>query len=421
MQGKKRRDKQLKHGATGPSSLHHLRTFQLFFPSFVVSDPMHDLWANRSKQLLFLLSRYNPSAIQPVLDASARRLVEDCLAAGRPLISDDIGESLPDFTSRWENLRCAQRLTFVQRNLRLALHALDLDWPARQALVRFVQATILAERNVAERSAPVSPNETDPSVMPEDGRRRAGLQSLDLVTRLYVEEKESAFYGGKYEHLSVCRPTTHRLIHRALMIRMFGPVFVYAQWGLEAFIGDLRHSCASQHLEEMANRSQLRAITLAARLRHNLFDPALLEPEDTVSDYSPPTFRAATHRRLPGSALIAPRVDNPTLEPEEHADLGTDKDGKTYWAAEVLAYLSVDVRGAEPRLRVRLGKFGVLETYLGLYPIVKRGQYSATAFVGLEELRLPVGLMKRSQRPGEDEVYGIVTNARPKGTHRIAL
>jgi hypothetical protein len=100
---------------------------------------------------------------------------------------------------------------------------------------------------------------------------------------------------------------------------------------------------------------------------------------------------------------------------------GTDTEGKTYFA-EILSLLSVELeRHLEPRLLARIRKFTVVSVYLQLYPLVDLTDEGTTTFVGVEEIRMPVGLSPRSKKGGEEEVWGIVTNPRAPGTRRVCI
>ncbi|GJN89209.1 hypothetical protein Rhopal_002188-T1 [Rhodotorula paludigena] len=407
-------------GISGFSPFSLLPLHKLLFPWYVVSDPMHELYANEAKHLLELLAGTRPSAIQhlKILDDKALKLVEALLADSRPYLSEDVGQAIPDMTTKWASLKCAERRTFVESHLLLVLDAIEMPDEVRDLLVIFVKLARATSCHVVDRdsSAQVNLGSTAFVNLPSNGVRRTSLNTIDYLTRLYVEKKESVLYMRDPEFLSVCTFTTHRLLHRVEMIRRYGPTFVYGQWGLEGFIGDLKNASASKvrPAQEMANIAASYALVFACRLRYALLAKTLLD--------SPILSSLTSELGRNGRTSSCKEVERKVLAHDEDdgASECSDREGRDYFA-EVLSFWSAPVGEQHHRLLARVAIFRSKKTYKGLYPLIDKAAEQETRMVDFEEIRLPVGLQRLASSAGKSERWAIVFSPRMKATERARM
>ena len=94
--------------------------------------------------------------------------------------------------------------------------------------------------------------------------------------------------------------------------------------------------------------------------------------------------------------------------------------GETYWA-EIQSFWEVTLRNGERRFLFRFGEFQISKIAHELYPVFKLDSPRPTRFAGVEEIRLPAGIVRRWVAVGADPEFALVTNARSTATSEIVL
>ncbi|GAA5864719.1 hypothetical protein JCM5353_007540, partial [Sporobolomyces roseus] len=236
-------------------------------------------------------------------------------------MSDEIGQPVIKFDGKYAGWKCATRRTWIQSYLLNLILAAPLEDDVVELLVFFVKLTILLDRLVVDRTDTIDLDTFDWLEIPDDGLRRSSLGSIDTLARLYIDKKERLLYDRQRCFLPLCTVTSHRTLHIAPGIRQNGPAFVYAQWGLEGLLGDLKSAVRSVRLpaENLANIAQMKAISLASRLHLNVEDLP-----------NPRTGPHTVHSDLPGTVLLPVRVKSAPFVGEEEAEFEIWKDSNGF-------------------------------------------------------------------------------------------